>query len=147
MSNIWKLLLGVAFLSCVWTGGKFAYELYKYFDYDCSSLAVMEKWEVLSLNEDKYAVQAIYAFNSPKGKQYASYIFKKPYFKNPTSAESNLKHWKGLNWRVWYKKNHPERSTLQRLFPFKAAIHAALSLGVCFYFTYLFGYSRRFTST
>lgn len=146
MSNIWKVLLSVAFLSSLWTGGKFAYELYKYFEYDALGLADIEKWEVLSLSEDKYAVQVIYAFNTSKGKQHASYIFKNPYFKNPLSAKHNLEHWKGLNWQVWYQKRHPERSTLQRLFPFKAGIHAALSLGICFYFTYLFGYSRRFTA-
>lgn len=143
MSNIWKFLLGFAFLGTCWTGGKFAFDTYKYLEFDSAAKAQVVNWEILSINEDKYAVQVNYAFDSSKGKQYGSYIFKNPYFHNPYAAEKNLEYWKDLSWTVWYKKSNPSISSLQKLFPFKGAIHATLSLCICLYFTFLFGYSKR----
>lgn len=139
MANIWKCIIGVAFLVTCWTAGVLVFQLYQYFDLNGVAKARIETWDIVAIRPDCFAIKASYTFDGGRG----TYIFNKPYFPNAHAAKKNLENWEKFEWAVWYKTSQPQKSALQKLFPFKALIHAVLSMGVCLYFTYLFGYSMR----
>lgn len=128
---IWKLLFGLTAAITLFIATQFFIDLNTYFSLSHTAPAKITSWNILELNTDKYALEATYTFKN----RQATHRFQKTYFPNPRAAESTLQELKKTPWHAFYNQKN---SSLQRLFPFKHAIHLLLSLGVLLYFFWLY---------
>lgn len=122
-----------------WFGGKAIFELWTYYSLGKYAPASVQEWTIEEIGSRCF-VTAHYTFEL-QGKTYQGATrFKDPVFLNRFSAEEGVKKWRELSWYAWYNLQKPEKSSMQKLFPYKSCVYAAIILGV---FLYLQALSRK----
>ena len=127
--------IGVAVFT-LWFVGKGSYELWGYLRLNATVPAQTQGWWVEQVNGTKYQIGVTYSYEV-QGQHYeAKTIFKEPVFLNCQSAEQDLEKWSSYTYRAWYDMSKPQISSLQKIFPLKSCLYAALTLAVFLYLNY-----------
>lgn len=142
---IWRVFFILSYSVVAWFVIHFGLKAIPYVLLSSSTEAVIDEMTVEPLPKEEYGIVARYHYTVGGKKYEQKYVFTTPIFPNKLAAESHLgKHWHSTKpWRVFYSQKHPERATLQKLFPFKLLFNACLSLGIVFYFFWLRHYVRK----
>lgn len=138
---------GVVAICCIllaialWFTGKAATGLYSY--YTLTEQAPIKKidWSVYEKNSDIFYPIAHYHF-AVDGKEYEgeTILTEWPY-RNAWAVEQGIKNYDTKY--VWYSPKNPvKNSSLQKKFPFKESLYAAIVLLVYFYFIWV-GYRMK----
>ncbi len=123
---LWLFFLSMIMGAVGWFTLKTLYLVYLYMSLNAEVPAENLKWGVEQLSEDQFVLRADYSFFA-RGKPYTgTTLFKNDIFWNPTVAEDALKVYDQKDWMVWYAKENPQYSSLQKNFPLKECI----SMGV-----------------
>ncbi len=134
---MWQALFFLIFGCNVYLGANFAI---KFFDYVC-------QYPVAEVYVDHFDVQP-----GPKGTFFLQAVFEaedrmveytfQEQFINEFIAEEAMEAMRVVPWVV-YKNSSSGALGLQAYFPMKELVHVILSLGVSFYFVWLYLYSRK----
>ncbi len=137
MYKLWLGFLVVAGGIALWFSGIALYNCVGYWKLGPTAPAKITAWLVKELSVSKFGMETSYIYEV-EGKQYTGKtLFKTPVYLNSYSAEDDIKEWKELSWRVWYKKSNPVISSLQKYFPTKEILQAILTIGVFVYFYFM----------
>ena len=134
-NKIWGIMLTVITLVMTILFFNWAISLQGYLALNAQTQGKVERFSVKKLKEDAYGIEAHYTYRVD-GVSYQDHkVLTHPIFLNATSANMHLtRYWKEQDWSVWYNTNHPEVSSLQKLFPIKKLVSFLISLGVFLYF-------------
>ncbi len=131
--GIFSLLL-VVFLFFFVKAGK---QVGEYLSLNTQTRALVENWQIIRKAEDSFAIEVSYQFYVKDREFVGKTEFIKPYFPNEESARKAIQKLSLQPWAVFFHKENPEKSSLQRKFPFQGCIHAFLVLGLLVYFVFL----------
>ena len=138
MNIFWKIILAVAALIALWFVGKSTYGFYHYYRLSAEAPATLEKWDLVQLSSSKFSYEVSYYFKG-RGKRYEKKeLLRSNIYPNKYAAEGDLAKLKEQKWTAYYAPNNPQVSSLQNSFPLKSSLYALLSLGVFFYFFWLY---------
>jgi len=112
-------------------------DLWNYLRLEKNSMANIEQWKVIEKDPSKFAIKAHFSFEVAGRTYQGKTTFSKPYHLNRLSAEKQIKIYSQRKWPVWYQASHPERSSIDRIFPFKKCLYGLMLLGIFCYFIYL----------
>ncbi len=133
----------VALAVTIWVGARFALDLYDYLSLSRSTAVQVNEWRVEECKPGAFALFADYQFQVDECDYHQTFRFPKLTYNNPYMAQEHCALWSEKKWEVWYNPRNPHVASLQKLFPFKKAIHLLLCIGVVVYFVWLNGYVRR----
>ena len=133
-------------LSTLWVGGKFFLNLYTFLDLGQAQKIKILQWEVDQVKPGKFAVVAHFLFETSGEKYPSSFVFQKPLYTNPYTAQDLVEGWKQGEWWVWYNAKNPKKFSLQKSFPLKQGIYFLICLLLLFYFVWLYFYITRIYS-
>ena len=125
--------------AALWFSGKAVYYQFKYHQLDASAPATITKWSVNPISEDQFQIVATYHFPVGNNVVDGETAFK-PYLRNPYTAEQYVKENSRLHWKAWYNSANSHDSTLQKKFPLKECLYAAILWGIFIYFVWLGNY-------
>jgi hypothetical protein len=137
MSILWKLFLGAIAGVALFFSAEALTKVSYYVSLDKKAKAHVTHWEVREKGDEAFAIVGEYTF-SLRGKELTGETeFAEPYFLNEISAKKAVEKLKTESWTVFFSGKNPEKSSLQRFFPFLTCIRAFLVLGVFVYFLFL----------
>lgn len=133
----WLALYSIACAVSLWFTGVAGYALWEYWRLDTYVPAYIREWGVVEKGAAAFSIGATYSYEI-RGVTYEAHsLFKEPCYLNRPSAESDMKKLSGRAWQIWVDSAYPFHSAFQKIFPFKAAAYALMSLGVAAYFLLL----------
>jgi hypothetical protein len=138
---VWLTLLLIVALFGLWFIIGAGYSLYSYYQFSLRVPTTLEKWSVKEVKSDKFAVIAHYSFEY-ENKNYHATGQVGDFYPNPWAAkraEEQLTHEK---WPAWINPNNPNQSVLEKKFPYKKVISAAVLIGLFIYFFILSSYIK-----
>ncbi len=91
------------------------------------------QWEVEEIKSDRFALRALYDYEI-NGKSYQGNTLFRPAYLNEFSAIADLKEAARSSWTAWVSPSHPEKSTLEKIFPRGLLFRAITSSLVMIYF-------------
>lgn len=130
---IWVTFLLIVTGFSVWFVIKGGYDLIQYYQFNQQIPVSVDKWEVVELEANKYALSASYSYEF-EGKNYTGKAELSRHYPNPWSAERALVKLKENEQAIWINPNNPHKGVLERKFPYKATLSAILLLGLVVYF-------------
>lgn len=137
MRLLWRcFLLGIALVTLIfsWKVGR---DVFQYISLDSAVKASDVQWQVRENSEESFGLEGFYQF-SWQGKVYSGEsLFTGPYFPNKQAANEAIAKLSKESWTVFFSQKNPQKSSLQRFFPFLALIRAVLSIAVLVYFVCL----------
>lgn len=116
------------------------YALWTYWNYSTLDMQVPLKkirWNILEKNEETFLYQVAYSYNIEEALYESRHTFKKPVFINLLGAEHALADFSKEYLSVWTSSEYPAYSSLQKIFPIKELISAAVLWLIFFYFLFL----------
>lgn len=133
-----KNVLWIAFLFLIvgfglWFVVKAGYDLIRYYQFSAQIPTQIEKWEVKELEANKYVIIASYSYEY-QGIYYQATGQIGTIYPNPWAARRGLERFETQNWQAWLNPKAPQAAVLEKTFPYKAAISAAILLGIVVYF-------------
>lgn len=137
MIKLWKVLITLTSLVSIWFFGLAVSKLWEYYSLNASTKGVEVRWTVIQAPSAKFAIEAFYHFQVAEKVYEGKTSFADPLFLSPLAAETAIKEIEQKQWDVWYNQSNPNKSSLQKLFPFKACIHFLLTFAVVLYFFFL----------
>jgi len=137
MRKVWISLLSITSLLLVVFSVKATVKIREYFSLDSVSKAISMEWKIVEKDPSAFALHVSYEFDPlNKGLVAGNIELAKPYFLNLPSAQHAVKEFSTKSWDVFYSKESPTISSLQKNFPFKDCIQMLLTLGVFIYFLF-----------
>lgn len=134
---MWLVLLVVVAGVALWFVGKASWQLYHYWR--------LNKWiapqeTTLSVQEfdNDYAVVIKYSFEIGEQTYNKEEIVGNNVYRNPWIPQTfidDLEH--KSNWKVWYNSNNINDATINKIFPTRSVVYAAVVLGILAYFLIL----------
>jgi len=140
----WVLIL-ISSIAASWFAFFFIRDVYCYLLVNQRTSVTISQWNVKEKSESEYLLDASYTFDYKGVKYSASTVFRQPLFLNRPTAERAIVTLRTKPWAAWFDPSNPERSTLQRYFPFQEGIKLFLCVIVTIYFVVLRFTSRRNT--
>ncbi|MDN3507610.1 MAG: hypothetical protein P0S94_01670 [Simkaniaceae bacterium] len=140
---VWKGLFLVTGIIALWFSVKLGRELYPYLTLSHRSKAHSVAWSVVPIGASKFGVKGVYTYFLNESEYGGVHLFKKPIFINMRTAEKHIAAWGDHTWDVWMNPSHPEKSSMQHIFPFSALVQFILSIGVFLYFQWLRQYAAQ----
>jgi hypothetical protein len=133
------VLLSVTGLITCWFAVQAIGEGWTYLRLDRHVPARVQKWDIKMISSSNYALHAAYRY-SVNGQEFTGEtLLSSPRYPNHYAAEIDLKTRRSEQISVWYQKNHPAFSSLQKRFPRKEFTNAILTFGVFIYFYFARG--------
>lgn len=132
-SAIWIIFLLLVFGFTVWFVVVAGFQLIDYYKLTTQVEVKVEKWDVAEISSNKYAVQAIYSYEFGE-KDYRGNGQIGSSYPNPWAAKRAVEKWTKERWFVWVNPKAPEKAVIDRKFPYKATVSAAILLGLVIYF-------------
>jgi hypothetical protein len=140
---LWLTFLGIVTLAMFWFAGKGLYHLYIYDTLSASTIVNVTDWSVKEVATDRYAPYAHYSFSVGEKEYKGEDALDYPIYRNAVSMERELPNLSLKSWKGWYNPADPSRSALQKHFPLRELISAALVFGLLLYFIWLGYYVNR----
>lgn len=141
---LWQAFLFVIIVIALWYTITAIYLYFSYAHLKTQTTTSSIQWETEEHAEDSVVMAANYTFEY-KGKSYPgrTSLEETPY-RSQWAAEEAIKELAHSNRKVWFDPENPNRSSLQKKFPFKESIYAAFLWGIILYFLWLGFYVARF---
>lgn len=138
------LLLGLVCLAVAWLGGSAAVHVYNYSIYSEAAVSESMEWSIVQVGKDQYQIEGHYRFTVDGTAHDGISLLTETTYRNPWAADHRLQTLDGQGpWRVWHVKGDPARSTLQKSFPLKECVSAAVLFVLLLYFAGLGYYVAR----
>ena len=131
---MFKALFIIIGLSAIWFCSVAGGALYSYIRLDRQAPAKVTSWKLIEYSPSKVALEASYTFFAEEKEQKGQVIFSKPYYLNLPSAQKAIEQKSHESWKAWYSHRNPEKSSLERFFPYKKCFNALIILGIMGYF-------------
>lgn len=133
--KVLKFLIILSALSSLFLLFKAGAEIYRYALFSNTKKADITSWEIDEENS-KFFISAKYIYTIDNRSIDGKTTFYKR-FLNYDAAFSYLQNLSKKNFLAWYSKKDPNMSTIERFFPVKRSIYAALASCVFIYFIFL----------
>lgn len=130
---VWILLFVSLLASMLWFFIPAASNLYRYFSLSESVEASVSKWFIEETSLGEFHIGANYSFKLGEKTYHNETIFNSPKFRNPASADDEIKH-KPNHFLAFYSPQNADFSSLQKEFPLKESVSALILLILIFYF-------------
>lgn len=128
------LFIGAVIL---WFTASAGYQLYQYAVLQEKTFAKKIEWSVVEVTDEKYVLNAQYTFDLDGTSFSGNTRMTSLSFRNQWAAEQSIPKYDKQQWEVWYSPGNPHHSTLQKNFPLKECLSAALLWGIMGYFLWL----------
>lgn len=136
-NKFWLFLLSLIGISALWHTAIAGYKYSAYYRLDSESAPTSMSWSVEEQSSSAYFLKAFYEFSVDKKTYEGSTEFLNDTYLNSQTAKLGSEKMALLPWKVWYDKNNPNKSSLQKDFPFKQCIYAIILWGIFLYFVFL----------
>ncbi len=133
-NRIWILFLSIVSFVLLWFSWKAFFNLYQYTSLTASTKTSSIHWIIEQKASDKFYVQARYTFVVDGKNGHGQTTFTKHLYRNRSATEQAISNPSNDPWNVWYNPSNLNHSTLQKKFPFKECLYAAIVWGVFIYF-------------
>lgn len=141
---IWQAFLLLVGVATVWYTVSAVTRYYVYSHLTRSTEASSLNWTIHEKNEDGYFIEGDYRFNVAEKQFEGRTSWPDQLYLNRLGAEHGVAEFSQRPWVVWYDPAYPERSTLDKSFPFKETLYAALLWLLFLYFIWLGFYVARY---
>lgn len=143
-NTVWMALIATLTLIVLWYSGVFIYRYYNYIRLGAKAPAKEITWTVEPLTDEHYLLRGNYSFNAKNQVFKGSSVVEERGYWNRYSAEKGVEEFSQKKWNIWYNPSDPTYSSLQKNFPLKECVSAAIMWAIVFYFLWLGYYSTRF---
>lgn len=140
---IWRAFLALVFIAALWFT---VIAVYRYHNYDRLQMqtdAVEIKGKITEESSEAYTLSATYQYSVGSQQFSGSSPWGDSLYRNPWSAEKDLKEFSGRKWKVWYDPRQPDYSSLQKKFPLKECISSIALWALLLYFLGLGFYAAK----
>jgi hypothetical protein len=141
--RIWVVLLMISGLIALWFSGKALTEMWVYSRLDSATAAKTIRWDVREMGSSRFQIEATFYYEVKGLELENTTLFASHQYLNRYAAEQEIKGSADKAWNVWYQKNNPSFSSLEKEFPVKKSLHALLTIGVFVYFFFARGLMLR----
>jgi hypothetical protein len=138
---IWILFLLVVAGLASWFIATSGLAICSYFSYSVQVPASIKSWSVEEKKSDQFEVLAYYSYQY-KNKEYGGTSRVGNFYPNPWAANLAKNHYAKQPWKAWIKPKDPGKSLLEKRFPYKKAVSAAILVALVIYFVSLGAYVR-----
>ncbi len=138
---IWILFILVVALVAIWFIIRASYDLYDYLQLNVRAEVAVDRWQVQEIKSDQFAVVAHYVY-AYQGKNYMGQGQVGGIYPNPWAANEAKTRFAKQKWSAWLDPGHPDKSVIEKYFPIKRTLSAAVLLLLVFYFFILAVYMR-----
>ena len=138
---IWIVFLLIIALLALWFIVKTGRSVFSYFQLTAQLPVTVEKWTIKEIKSDRFAVMAHYSFEY-QGKNYQGSGQVGGLYPNPWAATRAEQQFSSTQQHVWFSPKHPDHSVLEKKFPLKKVLSAAMLIGLFIYFCILSTYVR-----
>ena len=140
-NSIWIIFLALVTLLALWFIVKSTLAVVAYFHYSVQVPVHIEKWTVEEIKADQFALRAHYTYTfNDRVYQDSGWVGSR--YPNPWAANQGLKQTEQVSREVWINPRHPEKSLIEKKFPYKKAFSAAIIVALCIYFIILGTYVK-----
>jgi len=143
-NTVWLALIATLTLIMLWYSGVFLYRYYNYIRLGAKAPAKEITWTVEPRTDEQFLLKANYSFNANNQVYTGNSVVEERGYWNRYSAEKGVEDFSKKKWNIWYNSNDPTHSSLQKNFPLKECVSAAIMWAIVFYFLWLGYYSTRF---
>lgn len=143
-NTVWLALIVTLTMIVLWYSGKFIYHYYEYMQLSSRAPATEMQWSITAKNNENYLPKANYTFTANGKTYHGSAILEDRGYWNEFAAKQAIQEFTNKKWGIWYNSSDPNISALQKHFPLKDAVSAAIMWTIVFYFVWLGYYSARF---
>jgi len=130
---IWIAFFLIVVGFSIWFVVKAGYDLIHYYQLNTSVPVTIEKWEVMEIGANKYAIQASFSYEYQE-KKYQGVGQVGESYPNLWAGKRALEKFEKQSWNVWLNPKAPEKAVLDKKFPYKGALSAAVLIGLVAYF-------------
>jgi hypothetical protein len=127
-----------------WYSGVFLYRYYNYIRLGAKAPTKEVTWTVDPRTDEQYLLKANYSFDANGQNFTGNTVLEERGYWNRYSAEKGVEEYSKKKWYVWYNPSDPTYSSLQKNFPLKECVSAAIMWAIVFYFVWLGYYAQRF---
>jgi len=131
------VFLAILILPTFWYTAQTASYLFRWAQLDGSTTAKTMEWIILHLDDNAYRLQAKYVFEIDGQEWKGEAIANGPTFPNPWAAERNISFYKSRLHKIWYAKNNPKISAIEKTLPSKRLVSTLILWGIVTYFLLL----------
>lgn len=136
-NRYWLVFLAIVAAAVCWKSGVALYRLYGYYRLTARTEGNFSDWSVVRKSEENYVLKTHYTFQAGQRTYESEYEFSDQPFLNAWGAEQAIKRGKPARGDVWYSSSNPRISSLQKNYPLKECLSAALLWGLLCYFIWL----------
>jgi hypothetical protein len=134
---IWQALLLTIGCAALIYSGIAIYKYNRYSSLNTSTLDVkVTELKVVEKSSDAFYIEANYQFEV-QGKPYQGAGILDERYRNPYAAKTGIKPLNENKWEVWYDREDPNHSSLQKEFPIKEWVSTVFLWGLFLYFLWL----------
>jgi hypothetical protein len=140
---LWLTFLAALALGVFWYSGNAGWKYYRYYSLTASTRPTQLSWQIGEVSDEEYPLIGSYTYIDPAtGDSKAGSWSDRP-FRNRWAAEQALPDYGSKEWLVWFSPNS-QYSSLQKSFPIKECISAAVLWLLLLYFIWLGFYVTRY---
>lgn len=132
-NRVWLLLLVAVAVVMLIFCGRAAADVYHYSRMSSKTLLSEISWEIRQRGR-LFIPYAHYRFEIDGQVYSGEESLDRAWQRNQWSAEKEIEKLQSYRWSVWYDADRPDVSTLDRSFPWRSVVYAALLIGLCSYF-------------
>ncbi len=143
---IWKILLSLTVLAGLWLSSIFIWKFASYHVYRFYVPLTAFYCEVVEIQPSVFTIDARCVYPVKKQNYEITRRLEHLRFSNRYTALEAADILEKQYHGIWHAKNHPEKITLERKFPYKALFRLVISFGVIVYFLWLREYVRRYAT-
>lgn len=133
IKGIWVFFLLLVFAFAIWFVVNAGFSLINYYKLSVQVPIEIEEWEVKEFKGSDYAIVAHFSYAYDE-KEYKGQERLKRLYPNPWAAKRALGLMEKEVWHGWINPRAPETIVLEKSFPYKGSISAAVLIGLCAYF-------------
>lgn len=141
-NRYWLIFLSVIALCVLGYTGYTAYKLFEYWKLSLRIPVSQIDWEVVPVTQEDFAVRASYYYQV-EGKIYQGQSIWDEHYLNGSTAHEKADGFAKEQWKVWVNPSHPSQSALEKTFPLKQGLSAAVLWLILIYYLNLDSYVQK----
>lgn len=141
---IYRAFLLAASFVTLWYSGNAFYKYYNYSRLTAQTTLSSSNWHIHEVAEDEFYLEANYTFSNNQKIYAGQTSWPREFYRNQWAAEKDIPYFQKHRNIVWFNPANPHHSSLQKSFPLKECISAALLWGLLLYFIWIGFYVNKF---